>query len=581
MPLPSTYVLQTSQLHTLFLHQAAAPRAVGVDRFPKRSDKMSGDVGKELDRLFPLYKAAKDAACDQRNSEALQTTSALQARQFLNDARKLVDEWKSGGVKTTLQEGAATIRADQGAVQSIEAAVEVLKDSLEARKAHQLLIADLLDLDPAEIETPDNDEPEPQSQNKHPDLTEDEKVGIAALVEANRHPGFVSGEFLAELTYVLQELSQHALVHEFPRGPVSSRPKLVFGVPNPQNPEELGLYTWKQKASYYGTIDVVPPVFAKLLNMISSKFPDLSPEHFPNHVMLTFMKNGRTGFIPTHQDQSFSKHNTDQFEVATPIWCLNFLQERAFVITDLNAPVSHSRKQLEPHIITEFSFGNGEMIVFPPGLNGRVKHAVPSDASESLRVSIVLRRCDRMWVNPTAGYWTENGDKTCIANVKTKDGQKLSFVMQPPFESLLVPEPMMFRSQLLPPPVLDSAEVQALFMTDAGNQLWDWGSQYKGFSDYANLPWWVIAVDRQYVNWIIKKPTAGKPPQWQAFLAYCRTIEESNIYQSLNDSFNAKDPKYNYLLQSAMKDEFYAHHEAKRRVRRRQSHRPSSPPSMR
>ena len=142
-------------------------------------------------------------------------------------------------------------------------------------------------------------------------------------------------------------------------------------------------------------------------------------------MMITFADNGKSSYIPAHRDAAFSAHAKGRYEDSTPVFLLSFLATRTFMLLDLTAPISHSKKQLDPHSVWEFPFERGDMLVMPPPWNSTLKHAVPAEPSvTSLRISVVLRCCTARYVNLQEGWYTEkNGDRKYIHNQVDKHDQ--------------------------------------------------------------------------------------------------------------------------------------------------------------
>jgi hypothetical protein len=228
----------------------------------------------------------------------------------------------------------------------------------------------------------------------------------------------VQGPALSLLNATFQKLSNFCVVHS-QRGAVKSRPKMVYAIPNAEG--ELPVYDWHQRPEYFGAVEALPQQFEVLFDLVKDRFP-LLPQ--PNHMMLTFHRTGKEGYIPPHRDSSYSEFNAGAFETATPIFLFSFMATRKFCITDLNAPANtHAYKVIAKHVIYEFPFEDGDLFLLQGKQNELVKHCVPQENEvKSLRVSVVMRRCDSMFANLAAGYWTKQGNRYLIKNVKDSDG---------------------------------------------------------------------------------------------------------------------------------------------------------------
>jgi len=180
-----------------------------------------------------------------------------------------------------------------------------------------------------------------------------------------------------------------------------------------------------------------------------------------------------------------------------------------------------------------------------------VKHGIPQDKTTGWRCSIVLRRVTKNWVNPDAGYYTVNGDKLLIRNVKDASGAPSVFVRQPSLSSFVATKH--YSPTVWPPPVLSPELVRELFLTELGMKEWDWGSEYKtpGFSEYYGQYWWRIAQNRSYLRHI-GRHCVTFPKGWVEFQGYMASIESSTTFQGLRNSFETTDEIYSYLKDSMM-----------------------------
>ena len=70
----------------------------------------------------------------------------------MKTAREKVDEWKSGKQKQVISNSATVIAQDKKALDSIENATQELRRNVESREMRGLILAEILDLDPAVLQ---------------------------------------------------------------------------------------------------------------------------------------------------------------------------------------------------------------------------------------------------------------------------------------------------------------------------------------------------------------------------------------------------------------------------------------------
>ena len=283
----------------------------------------------------------------------------------------------------------------------------MLKATLQKREQGECIIADLLDLDPEEYEAiqtsaaaaqqaaeqaaeesdDDNsvmsgmydgpfDEATPPVNSQY---TAEAKQALVDRLFAGVHRGAVSGEYLSQLFEALLIMKDQALIHTR-RKPVTSRPKLIFGLRN--NDGDLPLYMWGQSLCNYGTIGDMLPVLEPLFAIAA----DICPEaRGHNAIMLTFYHNGRNYYIPPHRDAAYSVNSEGEYEDSTPIVFFSFGVSRKFVITDLQVPDSHHMTDIEPHSILTLDLSHGDMFILNGSDNPNVKHCLPADDTAEIR----------------------------------------------------------------------------------------------------------------------------------------------------------------------------------------------------
>ena len=306
----------------------------------------------------------------------------------------MVDAWKSGAVKSTLKDGSQTIQADAAAVESIEAAVNVLKDNLESRQTHQLLIADLLDIDPAELQSGVNDESNVPAQlavPSAPPVPEDPEPDVPLQGSCILQDVFL-GEMVHSLHELLVKLRPYAVDHRQRGSYLGSRPKLVFGLAREDG--ALPLYVWNQEVRDRGLIAPCPDFLMPFLAVVQQKFGE---EY--NHIMVTYHDSGMLGYIPPHSDKRFS-HETDDrciSECRSTLVDLSLGETRTFYILkksagNLKGVQAVTETCLLPHMVARFSMTSGSVVVIRGPDNQNFLHAVPLEPDVfGLRISVLFR----------------------------------------------------------------------------------------------------------------------------------------------------------------------------------------------
>lgn len=326
---------------------------------------------------------------------------------------KVKEDWKQGSLQSYAHESAKNLRSDHEAINLIENGTSMLKETFQKRQAGELIIADLLDMEPDEYAALTTSSSEAQlaegslviagdgngfsgadgsgdgganmdsnsgsSSDATPQFTPEERASLAERLLTGFHRNAVQGEYLSELLSALYLMKDQALVHTR-RKPVTSRPKLNFGFRNGDG--DLPLYIWGQSLPNYGTIGDMPDILRPIFQIAANLCPE-ARDH--NAIMLTFYLNGKQYFIPPHRDAAFSVNSSGAHEDSTPIIFFSFGVSRKLVFTDLAVPDSHHMADIEPHSILTLDFSHGDMFVLSGSDNLIVKHCIPADDTVELR----------------------------------------------------------------------------------------------------------------------------------------------------------------------------------------------------
>jgi alkylated DNA repair dioxygenase AlkB len=306
------------------------------------------------------------------------------------------DDWKSGTLRSFASGNSQAITSDRSALAMIETGAGMLKTTLEQRAQGEQVIADLLDMDPDEyaalqaVGSPQNPVDDPQDASdaedpaeepepaEAPQFTHDELEALSTRLLEGLRKDQIEPQYLQELFRSALLMKDQAMVH-VRRKPVTSRPKLVFGLRNEQG--DLPLYVWSQALSNYGTIGDLPEICKPLLQLASM----LCPGFNFNHILFTFYHNGSDYYIPPHRDAAFSKQCEDDYEDKTPIVFVSLGTTRKFVLTTLDVPDSHHMKDLEPHVVASFDMRHGDVFILNGADNPVVKHCLPAAETSELR----------------------------------------------------------------------------------------------------------------------------------------------------------------------------------------------------
>ena len=214
--------------------------------------------------------------------------------------------------------------------------------------------------------------------------------------------GFVKEPECAEIWNCLTAMHPYIVKWGRFRAPVKSRPKLNFGIANDQG--EFPLYSWGQVVADYSKIEPMPPPVRALGARIEKVFGHSAG--YLNHALATFYWNGLDQHIPQHQDKAVDRCSRGRVESKSPIYNVAFGAVRPFIFTDLQCLGKKTRKEIAQYIVKEIPMPSGSMVVLHPEINTQFAHGVPQDRLiTELRISLVLRHCDRNWVKPGKYYY--------------------------------------------------------------------------------------------------------------------------------------------------------------------------------
>ena len=217
-------------------------------------------------------------------------------------------------------------------------------------------------------------------------------------------PEFFEHDYHAALLGRLANIREFAVTHHMRMYgkdiAVTSRPKWVAGTRNDRG--EFGVYDWGQTLPFHGMISDAPPLLLELRDVIGRKVPFAN---LCNHWILTFSTK-----IPPHMDKAHSSGCASRKfaapEDSADIVLCSFGSSTSFKLTD---PSSEA-------LLGTVDFDSGSVIVLPGAANCAVKHsAEPGDGDDiGIRISVVLRKADRDWVNIDENYMIVNGKKKQI-----------------------------------------------------------------------------------------------------------------------------------------------------------------------
>ena len=225
-------------------------------------------------------------------------------------------------------------------------------------------------------------------------------VEDAEAIRNGYHKKFITGEVLDALwRYTLTRTPYHVRLRA---GPVKSRPKINYGMPNEAG--EYGLYRWGQWETDWPLVEDMPAELLAVVEKIHEVFGVR-----PNHVIATYYHNGKDQWIPVHQDKGVSR-GSGFVESQTTTFNLALGAVRPFIVTTLGCLGKKLRQELQ--IVDEFPMCPGDMYALSGDINNRFGHCVAKDSSiRDLRVSYVFRCVDKHLVHPTLRYYREM-DKT-------------------------------------------------------------------------------------------------------------------------------------------------------------------------
>ena len=215
---------------------------------------------------------------------------------------------------------------------------------------------------------------------------------------------FIDGEYHDLLLDRLKALRPYAVVHSMRMygklTPVTSRPKLVFGI---GRDGAYGLYNWGQIKECFTLIAEAPDFIVELLNKVRAMSPELADL---NHAIVTFADDGSSG-IPPHQDKAFSLESSGPIEDASTLALMNMGATRKFMLSKIEAKATHYTErtlQASGALVRAIPFGSGELLLMPGEVNSALKHSVELTTRIKVpRYSIVFRKVDKEYicVDPT------------------------------------------------------------------------------------------------------------------------------------------------------------------------------------